>query len=193
MQAKYGISFSFLLAIEKQNKGGIFLGLKFDAYPPLDEITEDYQSLRLVSPAYAGKEGELTSVLQYVYQSILLGANGMQKESKLIMDIAVTEMHHIEILGTLITKLGAPPVFTACPPYPVGFYSASYVNYVKNPFGMIGADIIAERAALAEYQRILNSLTNQKVCAVIERIIEDEKTHVSALEALFGELKENEM
>ncbi|MDE6059268.1 MAG: manganese catalase family protein [Clostridia bacterium] len=169
------------------------MGLKFDApYPSLDGITEDYQTLRLISPAYAGREGELTATLQYVYQSVFLGANGMQKESKLLLDIAVTEMHHIQILGTLITKLGAPPVFTSCPPYPVGFYSASYVNYVKNPLGMIGADIIAERGAIAEYHRILGSLNNQKVYDVIERIIEDEKVHVAALEKLFGELKEND-
>lgn len=167
------------------------MGLKADLpYPTLDGITEDYRALRIISPAYAGKEGELTATLQYVYQSILLGANGMQKESRLLLDIAVTEMHHIEILGTLITKLGAPPVFTACPPYPVGFYSASCVNYVKNPLGMIGADIIAEKAAIAEYERVLRALNSSPICAVIERIIEDEKVHVAALETLFSELKQ---
>ena len=171
---------------------GDHMGLKADLpYPTLDGITEDYRALRIVSPAYAGREGELTATLQYVYQSILLGANGLQKESRLLLDIAVTEMHHVEILGTLITKLGAPPVFTSCPPYPVGYYCASYVNYVKNPLGMIGADIIGEKAAIAEYERILRGLCNSQVSAVIERIIEDEKVHVTALEKMFQELKEN--
>lgn len=36
-------------------------------YPSLDGITEDYKTLRVISPAYAGGRGELTAVLQYVY------------------------------------------------------------------------------------------------------------------------------
>lgn len=158
-------------------------------YPTLDGITEDYRTLRLVSPAYAGKEGEITATLQYVYQSILLGANGKREESKQLLDIAVTEMHHVEILGTLITKLGAPPVFTACPPYPVGFYSASCVNYVKNLREMIMADIIAERTAIAGYDFILQRCTQSQVSAVIVRIKEDEKIHVATLEQLLEEIK----
>ena len=167
------------------------MGLKSDLpYPSLDGITEDYKTLRLVSPAYAGQEGELTAVLQYVYQSIFLGANGKTEQSRMLLDIAVTEMHHVEILGTLITKLGAPPVFTACPPYPVGFYSASYVNYVKHPQGMISADILAEKASIAGYERMLRSIDNPRVAAVIERILEDEQLHVSALEKMLAELRQ---
>ena len=80
--------------------------LKIDAeYPAMNEITKDAQTLRALAPAYAGKHGELTAVLQYVYQSIYLDANGMGKEARLLLSIAVNEMHHLEILGTLITKL----------------------------------------------------------------------------------------
>ena len=100
-------------------------------YPSLDGIGEDLRTLRIISPAYAGREGELTAVLQYVYQAIYLGATGEEKSAKTLMSIAVAEMHHIELLGTLITKLGAPPVFASCPPYPVGFYSAACDLFVR--------------------------------------------------------------
>lgn len=167
------------------------MGLKADIpYPSMDEITEDCCALRSVSPAYAGREGELTAILQYVYQSVLLSECGMERAGKLVMDIAVTEMRHLEILATLITKLGAPPVFTACPPYPVGYYSSSCVNYVRTPRLMISADICAERQAIAAYSSMLCKLNNPCVADVIERIIEDEKVHLCAFENLLRDMEQ---
>ena len=157
-------------------------------YPPLDCIREDCRALRIISPAYAGKEGELTAILQYVYQSILLGACGRAREAKLLSEIAAAEMRHLQILGTLITKLGAPPVFTACPPCPVSYYSAACVNYTRELGCMIAADIASERTAIAEYSRMLCELKNPAVAAVIERIREDERLHLCALEQLKSEL-----
>jgi bacterioferritin len=166
------------------------MSLKADLpYPSLEGIQEDCKTLRIVSPAYAGREGELTATLQYVYQSIYLDSCGLHDEAKLLIEIAITEMHHIEILGSLITRLGAPPVFTACPPYPVGFYSASCVNYVKSPVGMVQADIRGEKCAIAEYEQMLRLICSPQVRAVIARIIEDEKVHLAALEALLRQLQ----
>lgn len=157
------------------------------AYPELSNITEDAQVLRLLSPVYAGKHGELTAVLQYVYQSVYLGANGKEEEARLLLSIAVNEMHHMEILGTLITKLGAPPVYTACPPYPVGFYCASNVNYVKALRSMICADIAGEENAIEDYNRIL-TVVKGPVFEVIARILEDEKLHLKTLGELLSTL-----
>ncbi len=165
------------------------MGLKADKpYPSLTGITENCQVLRLISPAYAGRKGELTATLQYVYQSIYLGECGKEKLSRLLLDIAVTEMHHIQILGALITRLGAPPLFTSCPPYPEGFYSASCVNYAKSPEAILSADIRGEREAISEYKRLLYCLNDEKIGAVISRIIEDEQVHLEALENAQREL-----
>ncbi len=157
-------------------------------YPSLNEIKEDFQTLRLIAPAYAGREGELTAALQYVFQAIVLGEQGNQTASEKILKIAVTEMHHLEILGTMITKLGAPPIFTSCPPYPVGYYSAANVNYVRTPRQMLCADICAEENAISQYERILCRLKNPPVAAVIARILEDEKLHLKVFNQLLSEL-----
>ena len=90
----------------------------------MGERSVDLQALRALSPAYAGRNGELTAILQYVYQSILLDGCGKTNEAKQLVRIAVDEMHHLEKIGSLFVKLGVPPVFTACPPYPVAYYSA---------------------------------------------------------------------
>lgn len=158
------------------------------SFPTLDDIGEDYASLRLVSPAYAGRDGELTAVLQYVFQSIVLDHCGERKFARTMMKIAVEEMHHMEILGTLICKLGAPPVFTACPPYPVGYYSASNVNYVRGIRQMICADICAEENAVCSYERMLCSLKNSRVAGVISRILDDERRHLELFNQMLRSL-----
>ncbi len=153
-------------------------------YPSLEAITPDPAALRIVAPAYAGRMGEMTAVLQYVYQSVLFGECGMKDASELLMQVSVVEMRHMHILARLITRLGAPPVFTACPPYPVGYYCAAGVNYVRGARRMICADICSEENAIAEYERMLCRLKNSDVHAVIARIIEDERVHL----ALFNHL-----
>lgn len=167
--------------------------LKVDKeYPSLDGITEDYKTLRVLSPAYAGGRGELTAVLQYVYQSILLGRIGKKEMSKTVLGIAINEMHHLELLGTAITMLGAPPAFTACLPYPIGYYSASNVNYAKSPCEMIEADIAAESNAIADYRKILACISCEPLTRLIERIIEDEEMHLVAFESMKKELSRRE-
>ena len=156
-------------------------------YPSLDGIKEDLRTLRIISPAYAGREGELTAVLQYVYQAIFLGACGEDKAGKTIMSIAVSEMHHVELLGTLITKLGAPPVFASCPPYPVGFYSAACVNYAKEKRAMLLADICAEKEAIRTYEQMLCMMENPRAAELIKRIIADEKVHLQAFQELLAD------
>lgn len=158
------------------------------SYPSLDEIGEDCVTLRLLSPAYAGREGELTAVLQYVYQSVIFSEQGREQLSRSLIEIAVSEMHHLELLASMIAKLGAPPVFTACPPYPVGYYSASCVNYVRAPRQMLCADICAEENAISCYERILCRIKNAPVAAVLTNILEDEKQHLATFNELLSSL-----
>lgn len=176
--------------LEYRHFGEVFMGLKADLpYPTMEGIAANACMLRAVSPAYAGREGEMTAILQYVYQSILLGACGEEETAGVLLSIAVTEMHHLQILGTLISKLGAPPVFTACPPYPVGYYSASCVNYAKSPAAMLEADLYGERKAVEEYRKMLGKLSDPRVSAVIERIIEDELVHIKTIENLIAKYR----
>lgn len=153
-----------------------------------DGITEDPAALRRIAPAYAGREGELTAVLQYVFQSVVFGEQGRGDLSKRIVAIAVEEMRHLETLATVIGKLGALPVFTACPPYPVGYYSASCVNYTKIPRQMLSADICAEENAIACYEDILCRIKNPPVAAIVSAILEDEKRHLCAFNQMLSEL-----
>lgn len=162
--------------------------LKEAGYPTLEEVTPDCSALRLISPAYAGKAGELTAILQYVFQSIVLEECGFIEIAKTLVRLAVSETRHLQLLGTAICKLGAPPVFTACPPYPVGYYSASNVDHCKNPRQMICADICAEENAIADYERMLCRLSNPPISALISRIAEEKRENLRVLNQILRDL-----
>ena len=162
------------------------------AYPALDGIGEDPAALKLISPAYAGNEGELTAVLQYIYQHILFDHAGCKDYADILLKVAITEMKHLEILGSLILRLGAAPVYSYLPPYPINYYSAHAVSYSKVPQKMILDDIEAEQCAIDTYTKMLCRLKNERVAAVIQRIRMDEEMHLATFKCILKEMTASE-
>lgn len=147
------------------------------------EIVKDSRALKTVSPAYAGRGGALTAALQYTYQVILLGKDRAE-EGKKLEKIAAAKLFEFEKLGSLIQKLGADPIFSACPPYPVSYYSASCVDYAKTFPAMLEADIRLERAAIERYTLMLSALENQAVASVVFALRAGCEENLKALEEL---------
>ena len=114
---------------------------------------------------------------------------GKEQFSHTLHRIAVSEMTHLDILGSLLCKLGALPVFTSCPPHKFDFYTAAAVSYSDEPEKMLLCDIRGENEAIRGYEKMLCRLKNEQIRAVIARIIEDEKLHLQALEAMLAELR----
>ncbi len=147
----------------------------------LESVGEDMKTLRIVTKAYAGRDGELTSVLQYVFQSVVLGQRGERELALLLQRIAADEMRHLQIVGSLITRLGAPPIYSACPPYPVGYYSASCVNYAKETDEMLSADVAAEENSIKTYAAMLEEMANPAAAEVVLSIMKEEQEHLRLL------------
>lgn len=163
--------------------------LQADApYPSTNDISPDAFSLKIISPAYASARSELGTVLQYIYHSYFFEKCGYEKIYNTVMSISVCEMIHLRLLGKTVLSLGAAPVYTQYPPDFFNFYSSKYVNYSRNIKTMLEDDIIGEKQAISGYEKMLCKLKNKSVSAVIARIIQDEKIHLSALENLRGEL-----
>ncbi len=129
----------------------------------LGEIGEDYIALKRISPLYAGRGGLLTAVLQYVYQTV-------RNREKLFEVLAGEALYDFELLGALIEKLGADPVFTACPPYPVSYHSAAGVDYAKSLHAMLAADIRMEERLLAGYHAALSALQEGPAAGAVVRL-----------------------
>lgn len=150
-------------------------------YPSLDGIEMDIRSARIISPAYAAQASELTAICQYFYHHLQFERQGEEELSTLLEEISITEMHHLDILGTMLGKLGVNAILTANPPIANNFFSTAYVNYINSPERMLEADIKGEATAIEDYNKMLEKLDNQDVAAVISRIIMDEELHLEVL------------
>ena len=159
-------------------------------YPGLEGIQESSESICIIAPAYAGRGSEMTATLQYVYQSIIFSGLKMQEISDTLLSIAIAEMEHLELLGKMILKMGAKPIYSERPPVPSRFYTTSYVGYSVQPQKMIADDIRGETEAIEGYTCMAEKLKDEQAAAIISRIILDEKVHLAQLKKIYKELVE---
>lgn len=160
-----------------------------EPYPTTEDVSPDAYSLRIISPAYASSQSELNAILQYIYHSLFFERKGYHDIADTLTGIAISEMHHLDLLGGTILALGASPVYAQYPSTGFNFYSAKYVAYACTLKNMLEDDIIGERHAIAQYERMLKCLKSQPVIAIISRILEDEKLHLKTLEKILSEFK----
>ena len=130
-------------------------------YPSFDDLATDLQSATIISPAYAGLKGELTATLQYRFHNFYFESYGYKETSDLLTGISLAEMKHLDILGSLILKLGYPPVFTTTVPS-ARLYDTRAVVYGKDPQNMLISDINGELEAISLYEEIICRLTNEE-------------------------------
>lgn len=157
-------------------------------YPTTDDLCPDACAVKIISPAYATSTGELNAILQYTYQAMNFSQAGMKEYAETLESIAVAEMFHFRLLGRTILALGAQPVYTAQPPFGYNFYSTKFVGYTRSFRHMIEDDIMAENHTICGYDKMLCRLNNDKVKEIVIRITEDEKLHLTALQAIYADV-----
>lgn len=158
-------------------------------FPTTEGLCPDAYSLAVISPAYASSTGELNAILQYFYHYFNFDRCGYKDYARDIEGIAIAEMLHLKLLGETIMALGAQPVYCQNPPTAYNFYSAKYVTYSRNLVNMIEDDVLAEKRAIAQYERMLARLKNERVKSIISRILEDEKLHLEKFNEILCGLK----
>ena len=152
-------------------------------YPEI-EVEQNVTESKLLMPVYAGSASELTAVLTYSFQRYV--SPKYPEISTALKGIAITEMHHHELLGETIYALGGYPVMGART-----YWNGSLVNYTLDPRKYLRQNIVAEETAILNYERTILNLTTDSVKMLLERIILDEEVHVKIFKELlksqFGE------
>ena len=156
------------------------------AYPTIENVKEDKKTAYALSGVYSGTHGELSAILQYFYHFLHFKRLNDNNSAQIIMSIALAEMHHLEILGLLIMRLGLDPVFCSANTFCAEYYSAKNIRYSKTPKKMLLDDITAESIAITEYEKLIKDIENEEVGAVLTRIILDEQLHMQALKECFN-------
>lgn len=92
-------------------------------------------------------------------------------------------MHHLDLIGDLIKKLGKTPYFMdkkQC------MWNAQNVKYhFNNIYDMLIFNIESEKKAILEYKEAIKYTQNKSIKDLLERIILDEQTHLE----IFNRLK----
>lgn len=137
---------------------------------------------------YAGNLSEDTAIHLYLYQAFVDDEHYNQYKD-IMLHIAEVEMTHLRLLGETIMKLGALPIFGVVGKDRVDrLWSASNVNYEIDLKQMLEIDIQAETNAIRNYEYQLNIIKDVYIQAMIKRILEDEKIHLSIFQNLYQNL-----
>ena len=143
------------------------------SYPSIPKLCKNERYARLVYDSLGGKEGELTATTQYIYEHIELKEK--TAISSILRDIAIEEMHHLNLLGEIIMNSGEKPIYQSSEGK---IWSAHNVRYdIKDIKEMMRINKKAEEEAIKGYRNIMRYTNNIYLRRVYERIILDETTH----------------
>lgn len=149
-------------------------------YPDITVSAPNSTYGKLLLIDYAGAISELTAVTQYEYGALRL-STAYPKIASVLRCIADVEMHHLNIIGTLIVKLGEDPKYAIIRRDKSLYWNASFVNYDQTVESILRQNISDERMQIGEYNKTLNQIDDPNIQAVIERIIDDEEQHIRVL------------
>lgn len=156
---------------------GDFMQYKVDLpYPEIKVEKKDVNLAKELLSLYAGEVSEDTAVHTYIFQMLLMHENKELKE--VFRGIAITEMHHLEILGVLIKKLGLTPLYLSTSQDCIKWFSGSYVSYEKKWKELLLQNIRSEELAIQNYERIISKTNDEQVIHILKRIILDERLHI---------------
>lgn len=144
-------------------------------------IRQNIKYANLLYDNFAGSSGELSAVTQYIYEHIEL--KRYESFSKILLSIAIEEMHHLDLVGDLIKKLGKKPYFID--KNRVAWNAENIKYHFNNVYDMLRFNIESEKKAILDYKEAIKYTQNKSIKELLERIILDEQTHLE----IFNRLK----
>jgi bacterioferritin len=155
------------------------------SYPSVPKLYPNKRYCNLIYDNFGGEEGELTAITQYIYEHM----NFKKEEaiSHILQDIAIEEMHHLDILGEIITNLGEKPIYQNSNQK---LWIANNVTYdICNLRDAIKKNMKDEESAIIGYRKLLRYTNNIHLRRIYERIILDETTHFEIFKRILMNLK----
>ncbi len=131
----------------------------------------------LLMDDYAGVISEFTAIGQYLHHYFLF--KDIDKDlGKLLENVSITEMLHMEILADTIKELGRDPQIRGSISTCNNYWNGSFIYYGNELCAQLKADIDAEYKAIDEYRKHIRLIKDPYIKAILERIILDEKVHI---------------
>lgn len=156
-------------------------------YPAIEVSEKNPAYANLLSMDYCGPVSEMSAITQYINNENRLSCEGCAL-AKTLLGIAIAEMIHLQKLGEIIFLLGGPVDFVARQNNGrKKMWTPEYLTIPVEAKRMILADIESEKAAINQYSNHIKMIRDNKINAVLARIIKDEEYHIILLQALLKE------
>lgn len=146
-------------------------------YPEIKVSRPSLQYADLLMDDYAGIVSEFTAVSQYLYHHFLF-EDFYPEPAKLLRNISLVEMRHMEIIAKLIIKLGGNPLIRGSFSTRGNFWNGCFVSYGTDLCERLRLDIDSEYSAIEAYRKHIFLIDDPLIQAVLKRIIMDEKVHI---------------
>ena len=159
-------------------------------YPEVKVEEKNPYYADLLSEDYAVRSSETTATLLYSYQHFNT-FDSNEEFSKIIEEIAIVEMKHLEMLGKTIKLLGKEPIYKTCEASrgDCVMWTASNIDYSTRLKEMLEVDIREENKAIKIYESHKRLIKDKYIKNMLDRIILDEKRHLEIFESLYEGLK----
>lgn len=146
-------------------------------YPEVKVLRPNPYYAQLLMDDYAGLVSEFTAISQYIYHHIFF-KDIAEELGELLENVSIIEMHHMELLGGLIKKLGGNPTISGSYSTHGNFWNGCFVYYGLQLCDRLKADIDAEYKAIHGYENHISMIDDPHVKAILKRIILDEMIHI---------------
>ena len=135
----------------------------------------------------SGKDGELSAVFTYLFQSFVALDEKMRNA---ILEISQDEMEHVQKLSNLLVSMGEEPIFIDANK---NFYITKWANYETCPKVFLKQNIESEKLAIKNYMDLIETTTDEKVVQTILSVIDDEKEHLEIFNRLLETVSANKI
>lgn len=163
--------------------------MKHEQNPTLKVEKENKEYAQILLEDYAGNISEDTAIHQYLYQALIVDNSSLKKS---LTRIAITEMHHLHILGEIIELLGGNPFYGTIKNHHIDSWDASNINYEKNPYVFLKNNITQENIAIKHYKMRIKQIDDDYIKEILENIILDEQNHIKIFYSFLEEYTKKE-
>ncbi|MBO5954357.1 MAG: hypothetical protein J6Q13_00125 [Clostridia bacterium] len=152
-------------------------------YPEIENAEEDMVTVNILKNLANSRVGELTGVMQYIYQSVIADKTN-EEIAGIFEEIGVVEMMHLDMLMHAISDFGGVPKYEDSQG---NFFNTANLNYSMKLREMLDNNIRAETVAIENYRMAIERVKNQSLKDLFNRIIEDEMRHLE----IFKQIRDN--
>lgn len=151
--------------------------------PTLTNVVPSARTVRILKNLSYERFSEMTALTTYLYQD--WSWYPMRPEFADTMEkIAIVEMTHLDALSNAIVSFGGNPDYSL----DGKFWTAKSINFNISLPSALNENIRAEEGAIEAYQKAIESVENESLKRLFERIIEDEKLHIVIFKQMLNSL-----